>query len=687
MKVSDLPYGDKLLEVAGGDFELYPHQAEAIEKMESSGNLIVAVPTAAGKTLIAYAAIMKMLARGMKSLYIVPLKALATEKFNELKILRKTGARVKVATGDYDSSSSFVKDCDVVVCTSEKADSMIRHDPSILYDVGLIVADEAHMVGDESRGPRLENVLTTSRIVNPDVMILALSATISNPGEMCSWLDSEIVISDFRPVRLVKGVIYRDKLYFEDDTREELEGDPVFDAVGQVVKDEGQILLFANSRKRTQELAYKLSVYLKDRFGETELSLETEDDPYVERLNTSLNGGVAFHHAGLSTTVRTQIEDMFRRRQLRAIVATPTLAAGVNLPARCVVIRDITRFQNGRSEYLPTREIFQMLGRAGRPEYDSVGLAYLYAASSRSFDRSREYLLSEVEPTISHSGAASQVRFNSLALISMGLGQTTEDIMNYYNATLYHIQNALSDLEVKVEKSLEFLLENDFVRKRGERFIITKFGKVTSDLYLDPESALILYNYLQEKHDLDHALFKICMCPDMITLHANNNDYPLADHFLDKAGIDDYSEEAINAAKTALILREWINETPMTRISESYNVGPGDVQAVSSSADWISYSLARLAANFKQEIARDMDILNFRIKGGIREDIIPLTLIPGVGRVRARRLYMNGFQTLEAIANSTPEAIGQIYGFSSKLSKDVISSAKRLESRTRGSRT
>lgn len=683
MKISDLEYGDKLVEVAGGDFELYPHQTEAIKKLDDFRNLIVAVPTAAGKTLIAYAAIIKMLAKGRKALYIVPLKALATEKFNELKALRKMGAKIKVATGDYDSSSSFVKDYDVVVCTSEKADSMIRHDPSILYDVGLIVADEAHMVGDESRGPRLENVLTASRIVNPDVMILALSATISNPEDICAWLDSEIVISDFRPVKLVKGVIYRDRIYYEDDTQEELEGDPVFDAIGGIIKEDGQVLMFANSRKRTEELAYKLSVYLKDRFGESELELESEDDPYVERLNTALKGGVAFHHAGLSSSIRDQIEGLFKKRELNAIIATPTLAAGVNLPARCVVVRDITRFQNGRSEYLPAREIFQMLGRAGRPTYDTVGLAYLYAASSNSFERSRDYLESEVEPTISHSGSASEVRFNSLALIAMGLGQTTDDIMKYYKATLYHQQNPLSDLEMKIDRSLEFLVDNNFTSKRGERFIITKFGKVTSDLYLDPESALILYEYLQEKHDLDRALFKICICPDMIRLHTTNNDYPLANHFLDSAGIEDYSEDAINAAKTALVLKEWISETPMTQISQRYNVGPGDVQAISSSADWISYSLARLAANFKQEIAREMDVLNFRIKEGIREDIIPLTLIPGIGRVRARRLYMNGFQTLDAIANSTPEAVGQIYGFSTKLSKDVISSAKRLALRTR----
>ena len=687
MRVSDLGLGEKLVEVAGGDFELYPHQAEAIKKLDENRNLIVAVPTAAGKTLIAYAAIMKTLLKRQKCLYIVPLRALASEKFTELSSLREMGTKVTIATGDYDSSSSFVKNYDVIVCTSEKADSMIRHDPAILYDVGLIIADEAHMVGDDSRGPRLENVLTASRIVNPDLRILALSATISNPDDLCSWLDSSIVLSDFRPVKLIKGVLYQDRIYFEDDTQKELEGDVVFSAVEEVVRDGGQVLMFVNSRRRTEEIAFKLSTFLKGRIGELNTALESEDDPYAEKMSTALAGGVAFHHAGLSSSVRTQIEDLFKDGKLKAIIATPTLAAGVNLPARCVIVRDVTRFQNGRSEYLPAREIFQMLGRAGRPKYDSIGLAYLYAASATSFDRSLDYLKAEVEPTISHSGSAREVRFNALALIAMGLGSSREEILKYYMATLYHQQNPLSDLEDKIAQSLEFLFENDFAKRKGDRFLITKFGKVTSDLYLDPESALILFEYLNSKHDVDLALYRICTCPDMIRLYATNSDYPLVSHFLDTLSVEDFGEDSTNAAKTAMVLREWISETPMMQISQRYNVGPGDVQALSSSADWISYSLSRLAANFKQEIARDLDILNFRIKEGVREDIIPLTLIPGIGRVRARRLYANGFQTLESISESTPDAIGRIYGFSAKLSKDVISSAKRLVVKRRANAT
>ncbi|EQD48439.1 protein containing DNA/RNA helicase, DEAD/DEAH box type, partial [mine drainage metagenome] len=130
MKLSDLGYPPEFIELAGGDFDLYPHQQDALKKLKENRNLIVTVPTAAGKTLIAYSAIFDMLKSGKKCLYIVPLKALAFEKYEEMKVLRKLGAKLTIATGDYDSSASFVRNFDIIICTSEKADSMIRHDPS-----------------------------------------------------------------------------------------------------------------------------------------------------------------------------------------------------------------------------------------------------------------------------------------------------------------------------------------------------------------------------------------------------------------------------------------------------------------------------------------------------------------------------------------------------------------------------
>ncbi len=682
VKLSELDFPDEFIQAVGGDFELYPHQEEAIKKLRENRNLIVAVPTAAGKTLIAYAAIYDMLKLGKKSLYIVPLKALAFEKYEELKSFRKLGYKVTIATGDYDASASFVRSFDVIVCTSEKADSMFRHDPSIVYDIGLIVADEAHLIGDQSRGPRLESVLTETKLLNPDTMILALSATISNSDEMCEWLDSGIVQSDFRPVPLRRGVIYSGEIIYEDAVTTKTAGDPIFATILSIINEGGQVLLFVNSRKRSEEIASKISLFLSDRIGKKEIEVNAEDDPYAERVNDILTGGVSFHHAGLSIGVRNEIESLFRNGKILTIVATPTLAAGVNLPARCVIVRDITRYQNGRSEYLPAREIFQMIGRAGRPRYDTNGFAYLYAASPTSYDRAMEYFSREVEPTISYSGQPMQVRFNSLSLVAMGIGSSSEDIIKFYDSSLYAYQNPVSTLAEEISQSIDFLKENDLIREKGGRLMITTFGKVTSDLYLDPVSAIILMEYLKGSHSEDVALFNICRCPDMIRLNASRDDYQMVSFFMDSLGIEGLDEDDFSAGKTAMVLKEWISETPMRNINEQYRIGPGDVQSISSSADWLSYSLARLAYHFKPEIRIELEKLNFRLKEGVREEIIPLTLIPNIGRVRARRLYSNGFKSIDLIAESNESSISKIYGFSNKLSREVITSAKAILART-----
>ena len=682
MKLSDLGYPPEFIEAVGGNFELYPHQQEALGKLKDNRNLIVTVPTAAGKTLIAYAAIFNMIKAGRKCLYIVPLKALAFEKYEEMKALRKLGARLTIATGDYDASASFIRNYDIVVCTSEKADSMIRHDPSILFDVGLIVADEAHLIGDPSRGPRLEMVLTTARVANPDTIILALSATISNPDDLCEWLDSGIVASNFRPVKLKRGVLYGNMTIFEDESSKESAGDVVFETISSTVNDGGQCLVFVSSRKKAEELASKISMFLQDRLGGHGPSMNLEDDPYGDKINSCLAGKACFHHAGLSNPVRSGIESFFKKGDILVLVATPTLAAGVNLPARCVIVRDITRYQNGRSEYLPAREIFQMLGRAGRPKYDIEGFAYLYAASSNSFRKAMDYFTMEIEPTMSGSGTPEQIRFNMLALVAMGMGNSAEEIVKFYRNTLFAFQNPISNAEGMINASIKFLADNDMIRDRGGRLIATEFGKATADLYLNPESAIILMDYLKGKHSEELALFNLARCPDMIPVNANNEDYAMAEHFLEKIGSTTYDDSDYSAAKTAMLLKEWISETPMRSICEEYRVGPGDVQSVANSADWLSYSLARLANSFKPEIRKDLENLNFRIKEGVKEEIIPLTLMPGIGRVRARRLYSAGFTSLEAISVADESAISRIYGFSTKLSRDVIASAKSILAKT-----
>ncbi len=682
MKIGDLGYPDEFLELFDGkNFDLYPHQEEAIQRFQEGNNVVVSVPTAAGKSLIAYSAIYETFRRGLRSIYIVPLKALAGEKYSELSRLERIGIRVALSIGDYDTSPSFIKNYDVIVCTSEKADSLLHHDPAIADELGLVVADEVHLLGDEGRGPKLEMVLSTIKYVNPGIRIVALSATISNIEDIADWLGSSIVSSSFRPVPVKPGIIYRKKIIYTDGEEEKLKGeDEVIDIVNSHLSRGGQTLVFVNSRKRSEDYARRISLAIDQNLIMKNIEFfpeRGETDRYEETLKNMVQNGVSFHHAGLSGETRTRIEKGFRDGLLKVLVATPTLAAGVNLPARVVVIRDLTRYSNGYSQFLPNMEIQQMLGRAGRPQYDSEGYAYLYAASKTSFDMANTYLSTDPEPVKSGMFQDSLLRFNVLGLISMGIATSKEGIIDFFSSTFAGKTQEMVG-EQKIEGILKFLHENEFIKNTMGIYTVTQFGKTVSDLYIDPKTAIILRDYFNKKHSELLALYTICTTPDVLTFRANRDEAEnIMGYFMDNNIILE-TEEEVCSAKTAMVLADWINEVPVNRISEKYNIGPGDLQAKVSSCDWISYSLARLSSMYKSEIRRDLENLNYRIREGVREEIIALTLISGIGRVRARRLFSSGLKTVEDVSKSSPELISLIPGFSTRLAQETIRNSRRI---------
>lgn len=197
--------------------EFRPAQQKALDAGLLSGkNILVCTPTASGKTLIAEMAAGKAILEGKgKAVYIVPLVALASEKAKEFK--RKYDGLLKVAlsVGDFDSSDPHLMDYDLVICTAEKLDSLIRHHSPWLRFVSTVIVDEVHLLNDVSRGPTLEILITLLRKILPSVQIIALSATIGNPEELAQWLDAKLVKDDWRPVPLHKGVYLNNTIEFE----------------------------------------------------------------------------------------------------------------------------------------------------------------------------------------------------------------------------------------------------------------------------------------------------------------------------------------------------------------------------------------------------------------------------------------------------------------------------------------
>ena len=197
--------------------EFRPAQVKAINAGLLEGkNVLICTPTASGKTLIGeLAAVKTILENKKKAVYIVPLKALASEKYKEFKKKYEHVFTVALSIGDFDTTEARLSEYDLIITTSEKLDSLIRHHSPWVTRIGCIIVDEVHLLNDPGRGPTLEIVLTILRSILPKAQIVALSATIGNPKELAEWLNAALIVDEWRPVKLEKGIYYDGEIEFD----------------------------------------------------------------------------------------------------------------------------------------------------------------------------------------------------------------------------------------------------------------------------------------------------------------------------------------------------------------------------------------------------------------------------------------------------------------------------------------
>ena len=676
-----------------GYVDLYPPQEEALPIALSGKSLVLAVPTASGKSLVAYLAIINAVLSGGKAIYIVPLRALASEKYEDLRAFESLGVRVAISMGDFDSEEQTLERYDVIVATSEKMDSMLRHRTSWLDKVSIVVADEAHLINDPNRGPTLEVTLTKFRMINPRAQIIALSATIRNSKDVAAWLGAEHVTSEWRPVPLKEGTYLDGEIRFSDNSSRKITdlGDPVASLVGDCIAGGGQALVFVNTRKSTESLARSLRSVAK-KYADTSSApkrgpkglIQDDEEPTSmgHRLSECIRSGIAFHNAGLTNEQRKRVEGLFREGKIKCIVATPTLAAGINLPARMVVIRETSRYNSdyGNSS-IPVIEIKQMCGRAGRPKYDSYGEAVLVAKDEdhRSF-LLENYLLAGPEDIFSKLGTEPALRSHILAAIATRSVGSEEDIKRFIEHSFLATQTDLAFLEETIVKILAFLQEKDMIRMDSDGGIkATFFGKRVSDLYLDPASAVVFRQALESYHDGSEfgILHALASTTELQPLYLKRNDGEWVDELLeDKRSEllieppDDLNqyEFYLASVKTASLILDWIQERSEEEIEKKFGIGPGDIRNKVEIAEWMSYSMDQLCAIFRKEAHSELEPMTKRISKGVKGELLELAKLRNVGRVRARALFDRGFKTIEAVRSANVEELAKIPGIGQSLS-------------------
>jgi helicase len=681
MKVADLGVDPRIAAILKeqGVEDLYPPQERAIPIALAGRSLVLAIPTASGKSLVAYLAVLKHVLNGGKAMYIVPLRALAAEKYDDLKAFEPLGIKVGMSVGDYDSPDPTLARYDVLVSTSERADSLLRHRADWLTKLTVVVADEVHLINDADRGPTLEVTLAKMRQVNPKLQIIALSATTRNSAELAAWLKAEHVQSDWRPVPLRSGVMFNGTVLWTDrkTTHFDATEDDLSGLVEDIIGTGGQALIFVNTRRATEALARALTANVKPKLKAKDLAalkkiseelIHRQEEPtsMANRLARCVEGGAAFHNAGLLNAQRRAIEEAFKKAKIKVIVATPTLAQGLNLPARRVIVRDVTRFDaNLGSTPIPVLEIQQMCGRAGRPRYDTYGEAILMAKREEEQEYFLEdYLLSPPEPVESKLGTEPALRAHILAVIATGHCRTEDELYGFLGQTFFAFEHDVRDLESKVEKVLQFLESEKFVERGKGDLRATFFGRRTSDLYIDPLSAVKMRDALLGDHDATfYWLWAVCTTPDMPKLYLRRGDYAWVEETIAEEAltfpVEDY-DFFLAEVKTAALLRDWIEERTEDEVTKRFGVGPGDIRRMVDQGEWLTYAMAELAKIFRRERVKPLAKLIPRLQYGIKEELLPLVQLRGVGRVRARNLRRAGYNTLRELQKASAGDLSRI---------------------------
>jgi len=672
---------------------LYPPQQEALrKKVEYGESLLLATPTASGKTLVGLIGIVNRLNdEGGKAVYMAPLRSIAYEKAAFFEKLEALGFSTRIEVGNYAQGP---RSADILVTTYERLDSILRNDPGFLREVSAIVVDEVHYVNDEKRGPILEALIARILHSNTSPQLIALSATVSNADELGEWLHAHVIKSAWRPVPLREGVYKEGRILYRDGELIEIpvvSPTPYINLVAFYAPRNAQMLIFSQSRRRVVSLAEKTAKAASDvLYYDEQVARETAKEvmksegpsSLKEKLAKLILRGVAFHHAGLSNRQRMLVEEAFREGGIAVIHATPTLAAGVNLPARVVILEEYRRFESGIRKPLTVYEYKQVAGRAGRPGYDEVGEAIIVAGRSDDPEALvNYYMASEPEPVTSKLSNLKSLRHVLLGVIDSGIANKRGEIKDYFRKTLYALQGDLNKIEIIIDKSINDLLKWGLIVE-AEILESTPLGSMISKKYLDPLNVPRIREVLSKSGKLadTQLLYLVAYSPDMVRLPVTRKE---EDYIMDRA-LDEFPEivdliewfgpAELETIKILLLLSDWINEEKEDVIASRYSVGPGDVNAVVETAEWIASSLADVLPllGVSYEESQRMRVLARRIKYGVREELLPLIVIPGIGRVRARILYNHGYKTLHDLAAADPARIARIPGIGPGTVKSIV---------------
>eukprot|EP00796_Vickermania_ingenoplastis_P004309 gene4310-3124_t len=594
-------------------------------------NIFLGAPTGSGKTISAEMAVLRVFESypGGKVVYIAPLKALVKERLRDWKDRFKSiGRSVVELSGDATPDMRAIAEADVLCTTPEKWDGISRSWQVRKYvtAVKLVVFDEIHMLGTD-RGPILEVIVSRMRYIgwhlSTTIRLVGLSTAVSNPGDLSSWLgvEKKWAVYNFDPsVRPVPMTVhisgYPGKNYCP---RMATMNKPTYNAICEKSPNK-PVIVFVSSRRQTRLTGMALigfllmegdtSKWVNMTVEELETNTTKLDDPYVKHC---IQFGVGIHHAGLLEGDRTIVEKLFLSGKIQVLVATSTLAWGVNFPAHMVVVKGTEYYDAKTSSYVdfPITDVLQMIGRAGRPQYDTEGVAQVLCHEpKKSFYRKFLY-----DPFPVESALHRQLHVHINAEIVSGTITTRQEAVNYLtwtylfrrisrNPAYYGLEdsspksitvflsNLIKDILVDLEHCgcIEFPQDED---ENSDALAYTVLGKICSYYYISHKTIYLFDTSLSERNGYVELLRLLCDAEEFAELPVRHNEDSLNMELSRKVPFAIESTEADSPHAKAFLLFQAHFEGAELPITDYYT----DQKSAMDNAVRVIQAMVDVAAN------------------------------------------------------------------------------------------
>ncbi len=667
---------------------LLPLQCQALKNfgLLQNQSLLISSPTSSGKTFCGELAAAKHLTEGRKVLFLVPLKALAEEKYRRFKeTYGSLGVKILISTADHPENDARLEkgSFDLALLVYEKFNQLLVKNLSLLRTVSLIIIDELQLIFDSSRSATLEMALAKTRLHAKQMQVIGLSSVLDNARELAEWLGCQLLVQRHRPAELFQGVLWQGTFRYRahnsgQEQEEEFEwledSDPLqtlFANLEKLVRQDEQVLVFLKSKSSVENsaLLFAERVNLPSASQAIDELSRLEPTSGQEKLLQALQGGIAFHNADLTYAERSIVEETYLRGEIKVIFCTTTLSLGVNLPAKTVFLEP-QKYQNGngsdKSVLLPIEwaEFENICGRAGRFGQQESGRAILIAGNQFEAQALWERYI-EAKP-VRPQGQLFQSGIEEVILdyAASVNGTSLAALQDYLKDTLSY---RLKPLEFNLESAINKLCQQNLLfRTETQRIEVTNLGRVAALQNISATTACNLQDRIKQFRPVEDFSFIYSLLaqneareiyPYLTRQEKKGNVYRtrLAElvlsgkvtaaqltGFLNQPEI--LTAEAQQRLKAAFILTNWMEGVETRELELKYQTRAGQIQQMAEQISWLCFSAALIAQFISPEIYPHISTLAQRLKNGVTSAGLFLAglKIPGLGRTYIHRLEQAG---------------------------------------------